>query len=617
MRKSYKFLALAMATATLAAPMAACNPTGGPGNSASSQVSVDASKTQIYAYAVDNGMTSQWIKDLAEEFNALPGNEDYQVIGLSGDMDATTTLRNRLDAKTTEVNIYFGCQSNLKTMIANDQLVDISDVYAMKVDGENGKTIAEKTHNYEDLKLAWSDLDGTGIHAVPYGLGMSGMVFDYNWFLDNGLMKLAATSELGAVNANGNVASVSGNELVCDVAFGNYKVGDTILSAGKDGKYGTYDDGQYTTYAEFNTMLLDIMSIPYSYPFIYTTKSRNAYCPTVESATFMQEFGYENVRTFSTHKGQIKDKAGNVVMDVNYDNAADMFKLDLVKHARGVGAEFYYNYLCGLVGEIDGEQISSDAMVHPASYDSTGLSHRDAQDKFVSAFTSPSTIRNAAFLIEGIWFEQSEARGTIESNAAIYGDAYDFGTREFRYYLYPDTDTQISNKSVMALQDDGAGFITNNVPDSVKELGTEAVNAFIAKEKEFLAYTLTDEALRFYNKSTGNPRAFDYTMTEDDLKAMTPFQRTSYEIAHDTENVQIYRTSILPQMSLINSYGGLTGTAKLGNVSYATVYNAFGHSGRKDANGTPYTPYDYASKMMDSMSANYAEAKSKVAQYLK
>ena len=621
MRKSHKFLAIALAALTMSAPLAGCGGGGGTGDggaSSSSEYStvVDENKIQIYAYAVENGLTSQWIKDLAEQYNNLPenANSKYEVIGESGSMDATTTLRDRLQADATEVNIYFGCQGNLKNLIASNLLINIEDMYEMKVDGPSKGTIKEKTHNYEDLKLAWSDLNGNGIYGVSYGTGVSGMVFDYDFFLKHGLMYLESSEKLGDVNdqAGKTVCSVSGDNLVCDVAFGNYEVGDKILTPGRDLKYGTYDDGQANTYEEFNDVLFRALSVNYTHGFIYTTKSRNAYLPSPQKAVLMQEMGYENYRTYATFNGDIVDKDGTT-NSYNYANGADIFDNAVVQRASLLSNTFYHDYLCGLVGDLNGKPVASDKMVHPASYANSDLQHTSAQDKFVSSFSAQSSIKNAAFLIEGVWFEQSEARGTIDSFSGIYGEEYAFGNREFRYYLYPATETQVSTKSVMALQDDGAGFITNNVPKKVQAQGQAAIDEYIAECKKFLAFTLKEESLAYYTKQSGIPRPFDYTITDADLAKMSPFQRTTYEICHDTENIQMFRTTILGEVSLIRSYGDLSGVAKLGvnETSYSTVFEAFGHAAKT------YTIADYTTSMLASLKANYSAAYGKVSALLK
>ena len=607
MRKSYKFLALAMTAVTLAAPMASCVPGGGTGSS-SSQISVEEGKIPIWAYACDNGLTSQWIKDLALQYNALPENADskYQVIGTSGTMNATTTLAQRIRDNTTDISIYFGSQADLKDMIVNDYLIDLTDMYAMEVDGVGNGTIAEKTHSYADLQLAWSDENGDGIYGVSYGTGVSGMVFDYDWFCENGLMKLAPTSELGNVNKNGTVAAIVEGELVCTVAFGNYEVGDKILTAGKDGKYGTYDDGQVTTYAEFDALLADIVALN-AYPFIYCSNaSRDQYCLTVQQATFMQELGYENVRTLMTYQGKLKDKNGVEVMDVNYQNAAQMFSKDIVKNAYLRGAKTYYDYLCGQQGD-----IAPDKMVHPSSYGSA-QEHTEAQSNFVGAIGSYGTIPQAAFLIEGIWWEQSEAREKIQAQVPYTGDENDaFGKREFRYYLYPNTETQISKKSIMALQDDGAGFLTRYIPAEVKQQGPAAEAEFLQECKKFLAFTLKESSLQYYTKQTGISRPFDYELTAGDIAAMTPFQRNTHEMCSDAENIQMYRTTILGQMSLIRSYGKHKGTATINGVPFTNVWDAFGHSTKS------YSLEEYNNKSMQGFAEDYARAYNAVANYLK
>ena len=200
-------------------------------------VSVDESKQQIYVYAVDNGMGYRWAETFAEEFNALPENSAYQVVVYHG-ADNLTIMNTALQAGTTDVNIFFDSNSRISPMIRENRLIDVSDVYEMTAPGDSEK-IREKTIDFQLFKNAYSDLNGNGIYAIPYSTGMSGMVFDYGFFLENGYLNYAKTSEKAAVEAQGGVVSAEGNRLKVSTAFGNYKVGDYVLTAGKDGKYGT------------------------------------------------------------------------------------------------------------------------------------------------------------------------------------------------------------------------------------------------------------------------------------------------------------------------------------------------------------------------------------------
>ncbi len=570
MKKSYKFLSIALALSMTVGGLSACKP--------ESNIVIDETKTQIYVYAVNNGVGCQWIYEMAERFNALPENAEYQVVPQSGELDLLATLKAQLQAKTTDTNIYFGSQSAITSMIESDLLLDVSDVYDMKVDGENGGTIGEKTYNFDIVKDSFCNLAGEGIYGIPYAIGMAGMVFDFEFFLENGYMLYAKTSELGAVNASGTVAKVNGDKLECTLAFGNYEVGDKILSAGFDGKYGTYDDGQAQTYAEFNNLMLNILDTPDTYPFIYTTQYVEANTPPIYQGAFVQEMGLENYKTFMSLRGDIKDKAGNVQATITAETGNTAWDTQVVKNAYETSVGFYHDYLMGLAGELDGVSVSADKIVHPSSYQTTSLSHRDAQDKFVSSYRNPSNIGNAAFLIEGVWWEGTEARGTLEKlgqSDASKG----YGKREFRYYLFPKTETQVSEKSIIACQDDGIGVLLNNIP---KKCDTEEKKtAFVQKCKEFLAYTLSDESLEYYTLKHGIARPYDYELSEATYNALTPFQKNCWDITHDTENIDILYVNFMKNMSVLRSNGGLKDfqTSKIQkgetNAEYETPYSAF------------------------------------------
>lgn len=612
MKKSFKFLAVAMAAASMAAPMAACNIGG------TATQSVDESKTQIYAYAVNNGLGYKWMEHFAEEFNKLPGNEAYQVVPQTGDMDLTTTLSNRLSAKSTEVNIYFGCQSALKNMILENKLIDLTSVYNSKVDGDSNGTIADKTHNYAQVKQAWSDLNGNGIYGVPYGTGVSGMVFDFDWFLENDLLNFASADDLDEVNdqAGKTVCRVDGDRLKVTVEFGNYLTGDYVLTKGRDGKYGTYDDGQVTYVSEFESLLQDIMAIDNTHPFLYCTKSFAAYTPTLPSAAMMQEMGYDNYIAYNNFDGELKNKDGSVEMTLTPATGTQAFQSNIVRAGLTRSAEVAKEYIWGQIGSINGQSYSASQMVHGASLNTTSLSHTDAQDKFVSARFNPESIKVGAFLIEGVWFEGSEALGTINALSEQPGRGqYAYGTRRFRYYLTPWTTTQISDKTVMALQDDGSGVILNNVPQKVKDQGQAAVDAYLEKCKEFLAFTLKNENLAYYTETMGIPRPYDYTV--DKSKLPTPFTVATYEMCADTENIQMYRTGVVGQSSLIRSYGAFTletgNIEKDGTVASYSLLNAF----KSTVESKRLTVAEYVNACMTNGPAQYTTAYNKVKDYIK
>ena len=60
-----------------------------------------------------------------------------------------------------------------------------------------------------------------------------------------------------------------------------------------------------------------------------------------------QTLGYENTRVFTAFDGALKDAQGNKVIDVNWQNADEMWDLDIVKNAYNQAAEFFDKTIMG------------------------------------------------------------------------------------------------------------------------------------------------------------------------------------------------------------------------------------------------------------------------------
>ena len=587
-KKLTKLSALALSALVLGSTMAACKEELEP------TIKVDDNKIQIYAYAVENGMGHEWMKGLAERWNAT--QTEYQVIPMSGQTNIQN-ISNQLAAGATSVNLYFGSQTEITGMIEQGQLIDLTNVYEAKVDGNDTK-IKDKTFNYDIYKKAFSKLaDGSGIYAVPYGIGMSGLVFDYKFFLDNDYLYYAKVSDKAAIEAQGGSVTASGNKLVASAAFGNYKQNDVVLTAGKDGKYGTYDDGQAITTEEFYAMLKKVLDDG-NYGYIYTTQSAFAYLPVINEAIMAQSMGYDNYVNFTKLDGEIKDKDGNTVVTLTEQTGKAAWTTDIVRNAYTDAAEFVRNNIAGLVGNINGTDYEASNIINSVAYKNTSLSHKLAQGTFVSEFSMDQGRKQTAFLVEGVWWE-GEAKGTL-SGLSMYSTSSDprgYGAREYRHYLFPSTETQIAptNKSVLSCQDDGVGFILNNVSKKAKGAGKS--EEFIDKCREFMAFTLSDKSLEYYTASTGNPRAFDYELSNDVYNGLTPFQKNCWAITHDTEHIDILYPGVMEAMTGVRSIGGLSNWTTA-NGNYSACHSAF-------LSTSPMTAADYVNSVLQRVAEKY------------
>ena len=609
MKKTAKILSILLAVVMMFT-VTAC----GNGNK------VDKTKEQIYVYAVNNGMGYEWVQKFAEEFNALPENSQFEIVPQDGSMDLVSTLKARVQAGTTEVNIYFGCQSGISSMIDENLLIDLSDVYQMKVDG-NDTTIAEKTYNYDIIQKAFTKLDGTGIYAVPYSIGFGGMIFDYKYFVEKGFLNSESSANISKITEQGGKVQASGRFVVATEDFGNYKKGDRVLTPGKDGEYGTYDDGQVTTYAEFKTLLAKIMQTNEGggmiSPFLYSTQYVDAYTPVLYEAIMAQHMGYDNFFNYMALNGEIKDASGDVQANVTPATGYEVFATDVVKDAYETAYGFYYDTIMGQIGEIDGTSYTPIQLIHKSSYQTSGLSNTATQAMFITAPVTTSQV-DAAFMIEGNWWE-GEATGYFKGL-----ESYDepdeprgYGKREYRFYLYPNFEGQITaeNKTVFACQDDGCGVLLNNLPKKYNTAGMTD-EKYIQKCKEFIAYTLSNKSLEYYTATQGIPRPYNYTLSDESYKALTPFQRNAWDITHDTDNIQIIFPQYLNNMSAIRSYGGFkkhnTNKVKKGNtnVAYNGPYSAF-----KDTENA-LTLTEYLNGLQGYVNENYTIAYNTVKDYI-
>ncbi len=596
MKTKIRLLTFLLACVMLAGSFAACGGTNiGP--------EVDKNKQQIYVYAPDTGMGYKWLEHFAEEFNAIPENADYQVIVQTGDLDLTVTLKAQLEAQSTDINIYFGSQSHITPLIQEGLLLDVSDVYDMKVDGEDKGDIKSKTMDFDTVSKAFAALDKEGIYGIPYSIGMSGLIFDYKFFVDQGYLDFASAQDLDIINSQeSGAAEIKNGRVVAAKSFGNYDVGERILTPGKDGEYGTYDDGQAVTMEEYEELLARIMNDG-NYPYIYTTQYVGAYTPTTYNALMAQSMGYDNYINFMSLNGPITDNNGETETTLTPATGKNAWETDTIRKAYNDAVGFYYKNIMGKIGNINGVNYSARQMLHDKSYQTTSTSHKNAQNTFV---TDPCVKESglAAFLIDGCWWEANEARSIMEG-LSVYDtpdEPRGYGKREYRYYMYPNITGQVmpENMTAMACQDDGCGVLLNNCPDTYVK-GDKT--AFIAKCKEFIGYTLRDEALQYYTTTTGNPRPFMYELTDEQYNSLTPFQRNVWDITHDIEHVQIIYPTWSNNLNAVRSFAGLdnwlTDNTNVTSVSYKTPYDAFKSTDR------PLTLEEYLNGVYGNINKEY------------
>ena len=551
MRKLYKGGCLMMAALT-AFGFASC------GGRIMNEDELNDGRVPILINVDMGGNGSAWIEEMAKDWNAT--STTHRIV-----VDCTTKVTYDMvgaDSLTPngKYSAWFTPQlTNIDKLASAGQVEDLTDVINRTLPGEN-RTIWDKVKNKELWDKVGSKIDGTGQYMLPYASSFIGMVFDYEFFMERGYLTYANASELSDINANSVVAVADGQKVKCTVKFGNYEVGEYVMSKGKDGKYGTYDDGQPTTEAEFNELLSEISL--HDRTFLYS--GQNNYPNAMAHAIMAQYVGmdaYETYLTFDSHGQKVKlfdvDTKQVTEKEITLDNGYDVYKM-----------EGLYKTI-----ELTQEWLMDTDKVHP--YTQKNEQPMVIQKDWLNGYRNISGNPQAAFLVEGCWWE-NEAMGYLNELGARDASR-GFGAREYRYMLLPAFEGQATpaDRSMFHLQDTGSFVVTQHPKDA-------AGQAKLAAVKDFIAYTLSDENLRRYTRMTGIVRPYDYEMTAEDLAQMTPFARNVQEIFADTEHIEITNGTMIQsltplRMVRVNGSQGVTGgdfPSKIGNISRQWIYSA-------------------------------------------
>ena len=558
-----KGVALCMAVFATASCFAACGDV---------EEEYDPNKTQLYVKVFNGGAGTAWIETLRDEFNK--NNDEYEVI-LRYEKISASSVINEIELDTATSDIYFTSEIQFQSGIYKDYFEDLTDVLDTKVDGENGKTIGEKMQNAENWKKMASK-NGQGCYVLPYLDAIMGFVYNHDMFVENGWLSFAGEEDEDALAAQGITFEVAANSnLIFKSSTGvtNYEEGDYILTAGKDGKYGTYDDGQPTTEEEFDNMIEDITlgnkkAKAYVYAGLYDQYSNHIV--NAIAAQYVGPTTFNNMLQYDT-KGEVLE------MHSGDDKAITFEKGYEVYDAQGI-----YEGL-----RFADKNLNDQTIVDANSFKVASYSHTDAQNDFLLGYKKAEGY--PAMLVEGVWWE-NEARAMFNTIAESGYPDRGFGKQDYRYMLMP----AIEGQKGIDGQGNGTVFSASDTGGIVMKKQTDA--AKLAKLKEFLCMTLTEEVLVNFTKTTGINRPFDYTLSQADLAEMTPFARNVYNIYNDKENIKIIRPEVTlyaQPITFTSSMDSRFLPLRVGTTIYASYVRSVRLAGGLE-NALASIPYDQA-----------------------
>lgn len=435
----------------------------------------------IYMSCYSGGFGSNFIRIAAERFNQLHANDGYRVRILADNKDNMPTITSKIQAKTTNADVFLVSDLGLDPLISRDLLMDVTDLYDRESDGVK---LSEKIVDLDEWDYA---LKRNGkYYGIPHNDGLISAVMDYGLF---------EKMDWLVRDGNGNI------------------------SAGKDGVPGTYDDGQPANLEEWNEMVTTIMADT-RVPFIYSGKYY-FYTNFFSLNTWAQYTGYENFKLNYTFNGDFYSVDTGNTTPISNANGFLMYQID---PGRRKATEFMYN------------NLANRLYIHPQCLLSS--SHTEAQSFFILGHRKTETNPESAILFDGIWW-QNEARAVFDACEEAKDYDYAYGVHDYRLMLAPNIEGSYG------IDGEGNGSVIACNENSVIFAVAQENEAKERAIKEWLLFCTSDEVSRLYTTEAGGVRPYLYELTDEQYNSLNPFVKSVWDAYTDRENVKVLRSPLL------------------------------------------------------------------------
>ena len=480
-------------------------------------VVVDSGKTQLYVGLVPSGYGNSWLRKEFQRFEAEyadyefePGTDKRGVQCILDDISYGNTIAQSLPAArykivmTQDVNYNDLVSRNLiynLNDILNAEFTDTDETGAATVSTIKGKFLSEEAvQNYT--------ING-GIYAIPFVCGEDGISYDRDLFLEKGFFFLANDPANDDYHAYYELDG-SGKKIY---TLGGRTGSGEVLSMGRDGIPGTYDDGLPATYEQFYYLMNELIDNNIT-PITWSGKYLNEYGRRLLYTVWANNEGYEQMRLNYTFNGTAKtlidiDSAGNITERsdtvITNDNGY------LLTHQRGKydALDFFDNMLEILKKDSKGYNL--------ATKDS--IDHLNAQDNFlrsvVRAENQSSQYKRIAMFHDGAYWE-NEATSTFNAMGAGYGKK----DRHIGWMPIPHPSVEGAGKTVFFGASTGMIMVNANIAETPELLDVVT---------KFLQFMNTRKSLVEFMQMTSMTRCMDFTMTEEEKAEMSYFGQCLYE----------------------------------------------------------------------------------------
>ena len=476
--KCKNFMAVLLAAITCACCMAGCVSNTDNGEK------VDNTKAQLYVFNYDGGFGHEWLNKAKARFEEKYADEVF-VEGTKGVqvwVDNKKIGGDTLAASVPQMrdHVFFVENLNYLDYAYQGYMLDISDIVEEKLT-EYGETrsIAEKlTPDQQN----YFKLNGKSYYGLPHYEGFNGISYDADlfdkkaWYFDN-------TGKIGVKRNSKNI------------------------SAGVDGKTGTYDDGLPATYEQFFTLCKKISDdgmIPISWSGYY-----QFYFACMMTA-MVADYAEKEANMFYSVSGETAQLIDAILQngDVTYKAPTT---ISLENGYQMYSHEAFYRVLQFAERIINGNYYSASSF-------SGNCTHNDAQDNFLlSRYEEGAT--PIAMLVEGTWW-QMEADGTFEMMENTYVNAGK-KDRKIGFMPFPKADEKKLQSHQTYLKDDNY---------TVRFINAFCDKKMIPLAKKFLQFCCTDESLAEYTEVTSGTLGYKYEISKQQYDELSFFAQSIYDL---------------------------------------------------------------------------------------
>ncbi len=490
--KNKKVLAVTLASLTLISGvgMTACgggttvNPSGGTG-----------AQNEIVFSVYNGGYGYTYMQNLAKKWNDANAATMGYEIAINPNKDEWYSISSAMEAGVPQSDIYMTSAAYLAEAKANGWIENLNDVVTTSLAEEN-VSIEDKFSSSEKDTLKYIHTVDNEYYAIPLSTDFMGFVYDHQLFLDNNLL----------ISDNGGL--ITGKT-------------DT-LSKGRDGKYGTFDDGHPKDMAEYQLMLGAIINLNWS-AYLYSGKM-DYYLTPAFSGMQAEYDGFENYIASLNYNLNYTNPVSGTVTEITEENGYEVYNME---------------------GVLRSLQFAEDYLTNPVYYHSDSIkstSHTDVQKTYVyaNAFNGSTGTKQSAFLYEGVWWE-NEAAANFNSLKNNGKNDYAFGSRDYRMMMLP----------IMDSYQQDTGYVMGSFGSLSLVVAKQSKAEKLAAIKSFLKFIYEDESLQEISVSTGMIVPYTMNISDTKLEEGTKFFQNMYKLYH-SDSVKIVRQELetLGQRSL-------------------------------------------------------------------